>query len=70
MKIILTAVNAKYIHSNLAGYDLQAYASEYTDHIILKEYTMNQKKDDMERNTKAYQPKLGFIPLFLRFSFI
>ena len=26
MKILLTAINAKYIHSNLAVYDLQAYA--------------------------------------------
>ena len=47
MKILLAACNAKYIHSNLAVYDLQAYASEYTDHIILKEYTINQQKDDI-----------------------
>lgn len=29
----------------------------------------NQKKDDMERNTKAYEPILGFIRLFLRFCY-
>ena len=29
MKILLTAVNAKYIHSNLAIYCLKAYAKEY-----------------------------------------
>ena len=50
MKILLAACNAKYIHSNLAVYDLQAYASEYTDHIILKEYTINQQKDDIMRD--------------------
>ena len=36
MKILLVACNAKYIHSNLAVYDLQAYASDYADHIVLK----------------------------------
>ena len=30
MKVILTAINAKYIHSNLAVYCLKAYAEEYT----------------------------------------
>lgn len=29
MKVLLTAVNAKYIHSNLAVYDLRAYAEAY-----------------------------------------
>ena len=45
MKILLVACNAKYIHSNLAVYDLQAYASDYADHIVLKEYTINQQKE-------------------------
>lgn len=31
MKVLLTAVNAKYIHSNLAVYDLRAYAETYGD---------------------------------------
>ena len=50
MKILLAACNAKYIHSNLAVYDLQAYASDYADHIVLKEYTINQQKDDIMRD--------------------
>ena len=29
MKILLVAVNAKYIHSNLAVYSLKAYAEAY-----------------------------------------
>ena len=37
MKIILAACNAKYIHSNLAVYDLQAYARQYQQYILLKE---------------------------------
>ena len=30
MKILLAAVNAKYIHSNLAVYSLKAYCREYS----------------------------------------
>ena len=33
-KILLTAVNAKYIHSNLAVYSLRAYAREITRSIL------------------------------------
>ena len=47
MKILLTAINAKYIHSNLAVYDLKAYSSDYDEHVILKEYTINQPKDEI-----------------------
>lgn len=43
MNILLTAINAKYIHSNLAVYSLKAYAKEYTDHIQLAEYTINHR---------------------------
>ena len=47
MKILLAACNAKYIHSNLAVYDLRAYASAYQEHILLREYTIKQKKDEI-----------------------
>ena len=47
MKILLAAVNAKYIHSNLAVYSLKAYAGEYKDQIEIGEYTINQKKDEI-----------------------
>ena len=47
MKILLAACNAKYIHSNLAVYDLKAYSSDYDEHVILKEYTINQPKDEI-----------------------
>ena len=29
MKVLLVAINAKYIHSNLAVYSLKAYAEQY-----------------------------------------
>ena len=37
MKILLAAVNAKYIHSNLAVYSLKAYAKDPADkHIFIQ----------------------------------
>ena len=56
MKILLAACNAKYIHSNLAVYDLKAYSSDYDSNIILREYTINQTKDEILKDvylTKA-----------------
>ena len=47
MKIVLTAINAKYIHSNLAVYSLRAYATPYKDEIEIAEYTINQQLDDI-----------------------
>ena len=44
-KTVLTAINAKYIHSNLAVYSLRAYAARYADCIELAEFTINQQKD-------------------------
>lgn len=40
MKILLTAINAKYIHSNLAVYSLQAYAEAQGHKIERAEYTI------------------------------
>ncbi len=45
MKILLTAVNAKYIHSNLAIYSLRAYAGAYREQIELAEYTINHREE-------------------------
>lgn len=45
MKFLLVAVNAKYIHSNLAIYDLRAYCSEYRSDIELAEYTVNDSPE-------------------------
>ena len=65
MKILLAACNAKYIHSNLAVYDLQAYASEYTDHVILKEYTINQQKDDIMRDIYLEHPDVVCVSCYI-----
>lgn len=43
MKVLLVAINAKYIHSNLAVYSLKKYSEEYSDNIEIAEYTINQQ---------------------------
>lgn len=45
MKVLLAAINAKYIHSNLAVYCLKSYAKKYEDHIELAEFTINHYTD-------------------------
>ena len=65
MKILLVACNAKYIHSNLAVYDLQAYASDYADHIVLKEYTINQQKDDIMRDIYLEHPEVVCVSCYI-----
>lgn len=58
MKILLAAVNAKYIHSNLAVYSLKAYAGEYKDQIEIGEYTINQKKDEILKGLYERRPDI------------
>lgn len=50
MRILLAACNAKYIHSNLAVYDLKAYSSDYDEQVLLREYTINQPKDEIMKD--------------------
>lgn len=40
MKIVLVAINAKYIHSNPAVYSLKAYAGDNRNEIEIAEYTI------------------------------
>ena len=47
MKIVLTAINAKYIHSNLALRNFIAFTSDCSEHLVLKEYTINHAPDQI-----------------------
>ena len=54
MKIVLAAINAKYIHSNLGVYSLKAYgekelAKEEDKGVTIEigEYTINHQMDDI-----------------------
>ena len=65
MKILIVACNARYIHSNLAVYYLHAYASDYADHIVLKEYTINQQKDDIMRDIYLEHPDVICVSCYI-----
>ena len=65
MKILLTAINAKYIHSNLAVYSLQAYAREYQEQIGLAEFTINQSKDDILKGIFRRKPEVLCISCYI-----
>ena len=53
---MLVAVNAKYIHSNLAVYSLRAAAGAYADQIEIAEYTINQRPDQVLGDIYRRQP--------------
>ena len=50
MKILLTAINAKYIHSNLAIYSLKANCGIYGNQVKLMEYSINQYPEEIFRS--------------------
>lgn len=69
MKILLTAINAKYIHSNLAVYCLRAYAEKYFQNhemndknininIEIAEYTINQQIEDIMMDIYEKHPNV------------
>ena len=68
MKILLVAVNAKYIHSNLGIYSLKAYAGQQLDSfrprqatIELAEYTINHQMDACLQDIYRRRPDvIGF----------
>ena len=58
MKILLTAINAKYIHSNLAVYSLQAYAAAHGHKIERAEYTINNQLEDILEKIYCQRPDI------------
>lgn len=59
MQVVLIAINAKYIHSNLAVYSLQAYAKkQVASTISLAEYTINQNIEDILKQIYEKKPDL------------
>lgn len=71
MKIVLAALNAKYVHSNLAVYDIEAYAKEQfhkaekgeslqdIPEIVVREYTINHNLNQILQS--LYQEKASVI---------
>lgn len=54
----MAAVNAKYIHSNLAVYSLKAYAAQFGYPAEIREYTINQPFGDILKDLYQSQPGL------------
>ena len=56
MKILLVAINAKYIHSNPAVYSLKACTGEYESHVDIVEFTINQQPSFILREIYKKNP--------------
>lgn len=65
LNILLVAVNAKYIHSNLAVYSLKASAGEYGEQVELAEFTINHQTDDIFRAIYQKRPDLLFFSCYI-----
>lgn len=56
MKVLLVAINAKYIHSNLAVHSLRASAGVFQEKVEVAEYTINQRKDEILEDVYRRNP--------------
>ena len=65
MKILLAACNAKYIHSNLAVYNLKSCSGEYSSRVVVKEYTINQIRDDILKDIYLEQPDVVCLSCYI-----
>jgi len=71
MKILLVAINAKYIHSNLAVYNLAAYAGEYKNEIEIVEFTINQYVEQILEEIYIKKPDVvAFSCYILNFTYV
>ena len=61
MKLLLTAINAKFIHSSLAIRSLKQYAACFGEQIVLQEFTINQDPDYiLEQLFRQHPDAIGF----------
>lgn len=65
MNILLVAINAKYIHSNLAVYSLKAAAGAYAKQVDLAEYTINHQQEEIFRLVYQKKPDLLFLSCYI-----
>ena len=76
MKVLLVAVNAKYIHSNLAIYSLKAYADRYftenresnassTPQLVIKECTINQQSESILKGIYLERPDVIALSVYI-----
>ncbi len=65
MKAVLVAINAKYIHSNLAVYSLWKNAGDNRGHIDLCQYTINNQMDSVVRDIYERRPGVLFFSCYV-----
>lgn len=65
MKLLLTAINARYIHSNPALPTLAASVPDCRGHLFLKEYTVNQPADFILRELYTAAPDVLFFSCYI-----
>lgn len=65
MKALLIAVNAKYIHSNLAVYSLKASAGAYKDQVEILETTINQSREEILREIYRRKPDVAAFSCYI-----
>lgn len=65
MRVLLTALNAKFIHSSLALRCLKAYASGLKADLILAEYTINQDSDEILADLYNQKPDIVCFSCYL-----
>ena len=65
MKLLLTAINAKYIHSNLAVYSLRASAGSIRNQVELAEFTINHRTGEILRDIYRKKPDVLFFSCYI-----
>ncbi|HIS80295.1 MAG TPA: B12-binding domain-containing radical SAM protein [Candidatus Scatomonas merdavium] len=65
MKILLLALNAKYIHSNPAVYSLRACAARQGFSTELLEFTVNQREDEILRALYRERPDVLAVSVYI-----
>ncbi len=61
MNILLSSLNAKFIHSSLSIHSIKAYCKEFEKNIHIKEYTINNNEDFIISSIYDYSPDIvGF----------
>ena len=58
IKIVLSALNSKFIHSSLALRSIMAYCGAYEEHLILREFTINNSEDFILRELNKIKPQV------------
>lgn len=65
MKALLIAINAKYIHSNLAVYSLKASAGAYREQVEILEATINQSREEILREIYRRKPDIAAFSCYI-----